>query len=105
MVKGVVMQYKRIEGVTERHGYEFVEFKGEKIAFIAQQSLIDVSPIYFPKVRPVSAPKTNVWYIYRLELPKDKTKPLEGGVTVMNHEAIFSREVAVAFAEQAAIKE
>ena len=99
------MQYKRIEGVTERHNFAFVEFKGEKIAFIAQQSLIDVTPIYFPKVRPASPKRTNAWYIYRLELPQDKTKPLEGGVTVMNHEPIFSREVAVGMAERMAIAE
>jgi len=98
------MQYKRIEGFTERHHYEFVEFKGKEIAFIAQQSLIDVSPLYFSKVRPVSAPKMSVWYVYRLELPKDETKPLEGGVRVISYEPA-SKSVAIDIAEQAAIKE
>ena len=98
MVKGVVMQYKRIEGVTERHGYEFVEFKGEKIAFIAQQSLIDVSPIYFPKVRPVSPQKTTVWFVYRLDISEEN-----GGVKTISD--AVSKSVAVDIAEQAAIKE
>ena len=99
------MRYERIEGVTVgMNPHPYVEFKGKKVAFIAQHSLVDLRPIYFPKVADPKAPRTPVWYVYRAELSEDGKTIRDGGIKVLS-DAFDFKTLAVNKAESLAINE
>lgn len=99
------MKFKRIEGVTTgRNPHHYVEFKGEKIAFLAQETTIPLAGISFPKVPKSDSPRISAWYVYRLELKNGSELKDDGSVKIVNDNPLGKKD-AVDMAEQYAINE